>query len=83
MAGFSRKAGSRSSLASCVGSSVPARSLQHEWAGERLLDGHLLVDREPDEQRERVVGDQRAGLRVVREVQAIGHEPGSYPPPDG
>jgi len=37
--------------------------LQNLRAGERLLHRHLLVDREADEHRERVGGEQRTGRR--------------------
>jgi hypothetical protein len=46
---------------------------QRERARERLLDRHLLVEREADEQRHRLGRDQRVGLVGVGEVQAIGH----------
>ena len=46
---------------------------QHERAHERLLHGHLLVEREADDQRHRVRRDERIGLVGVGEVEAIGH----------
>ena len=38
-------------------------------SGEGLLDRHLLVDREADEQRERVGREERTGRRVVGEPE--------------
>ena len=35
--------------------------------------GHLLVEREADQERERVACEQRVGLVVAREVEAVGH----------
>ena len=46
---------------------------QHERALERLLHAHLLVEREPNEQRHRIGGDQRIGLVRVGEVEPVGH----------
>jgi hypothetical protein len=37
-----------------------------------MLHGHLLVEREADQQRHRVRGDQRIGLVGFREVQTVG-----------
>ena len=51
----------------------PDPLLEAERPGERLLHRHLLIDREPDQQRERVTGDQRVRLVRVREVQRLGH----------
>ena len=45
---------------------------QDERPRERLLDGDLLVEREADEERERVGGDQPVGLVVAGEGQALG-----------
>ena len=56
----------------------PSRSLKLERAGEGLLHGDLLVEREADEQRHRVRGDQLVGFVGLGEVQAIGHVR-SYP----
>ena len=47
--------------------------LQSQRAEERLLHGDLLVEREPDEQRERIVGEQSVGRLVLREVERLGH----------
>ena len=52
--------------------------LELERAGERGRHGHLLVEREADQQRERVLRDERVGLVVAREVEAVGHR--SYHP---
>ena len=43
--------------------------LQAERPCERLLHRHLLVEREADEQRERILRDERVRLVVVREVR--------------
>ena len=40
---------------------------------ERRRDGHLLVEREADQERERIAAMQRVRLCVVREVQRLGH----------
>ena len=40
--------------------------------GERLLDGHLLVEDEADEQGKRVARERAFGLVVVREVEPVG-----------
>ena len=48
--------------------------LEHVRPGERLLHRHLLVDREADEQRERVLSEELAGLRVVGEPQRVRRE---------
>ncbi len=47
-------------------------ALELQRAGERRLHGYLLVEREPDQQRERILGDELVGLVVAREVQPIG-----------
>ena len=46
--------------------------LQPERAEERLLHCHLLVEREADEERERILGEQRVGFVVARVVQPVG-----------
>ena len=51
----------------------PDPLLQDVRAGERLRHRHLLVDREADEQRERILGEQLARLRVVGEVERLRH----------
>jgi hypothetical protein len=48
--------------------------LEHERSRERLLHGHLLVEREADQQRERLAHQQRVGLVGVGEVQAVDHD---------
>ena len=47
--------------------------LQLERPGERLLDGDLLVDRKPDQERERLGRDQSVGLVRIGEVERLGH----------
>ena len=49
--------------------------LQLERSRERLLDGDLLVDREPDQKRERLGRDQSVGLVRIGEVERLGHAP--------
>ena len=76
MAGFSRKI-------SCMRSGSVPRDLgrveaaeallQLERAGERDRHRHLLVEREADEQRERLARDQGIRLGVAGEVQHVGH----------
>jgi hypothetical protein len=51
---------------------------QHERPHERLLHRDLLVEREPDQERHRVGGDEGVGLVGVGEVQAVGHGKRSY-----
>ena len=74
-AGFSRKmrsssAGSAPAISRGVERAEPA--LELERAGEGLLDGHLLVEDEADQERDRLLGEERVGLVVAREVEAIG-----------
>ena len=47
--------------------------LQLQRAEERRRHRHLLVEHEPDQERERLRGDQRVGLGVPGEVQRLGH----------
>ena len=54
------------------GVEVPETRAKLERAGEGLLDGDLLIEREADEERERVGGDQAVGLVVAGEGQALG-----------
>ena len=51
---------------------VPEARAQLERSREGLLDGDLLIEREADEERERVGGDQAVGLVVAGEGQALG-----------
>jgi hypothetical protein len=39
---------------------------------KRCLHRHLLVEREPDQERERLLRDQCVGLVVAREVEPVG-----------
>ena len=76
MAGLSRnasssRAGSIAAIARRVEVAEPLPQL--ERAEERRLHGHLLVEREPDQERERVACDERVGLVVAGEVEAVGH----------
>src|SRR5206468_9756628 len=41
--------------------------------GEGLLRRHLLIEREPDQQRQRILCQQRVCIVVVRKVQPVGH----------
>ena len=47
-------------------------ALELQRAGERLLDGDLLVEREPDQEGERVGRDQGVGVGVAGEREAVG-----------
>ena len=47
-------------------------ALDLERPGERLLDGHLLVEDEADEQGKRVARQKGVRLVVVREVEPVG-----------
>ena len=47
--------------------------LQLERAGERGRNRHLLVEDEPDEERQRLGGEQLVRLGVPGEVQRVGH----------
>ena len=49
------------------GIEVPDPLLQLGRAAERLLDGDLLVEREPDEQGERFGDEEPVGIRVAGE----------------
>ena len=61
------------------GSSVPSRCLSLSGPANACLHRHLLVEREPDEERERIRGEQPVRLVVVREVEAVGRAmPRSY-----
>ncbi len=57
------------------GSRVPDTALERKRARKGLLDGHLLVDREPHEQREGVARDELTRLRLVGEVERLDHLP--------
>ena len=48
--------------------------LQLQRPEERGRHRHLLVEDEPDQERERLGGDQPVGLRVPGEVQRLGHD---------
>ena len=49
------------------GVEVAEPALQVGRSAERLLDGHLLVEREPDQQRQRFVDEQAVGIGVAGE----------------
>ena len=49
--------------------------LQLERSGEGGLHGDLLVEREPDQERQRITGEELVGLVRVREVERLGHSP--------
>ena len=74
--------GVRNTVASASGSIAGDRrrveradpALELERTGERLLDGHLLVEREPDQQRERIGGDEGVGVRVAGEREVVGRD---------
>ena len=48
--------------------------LQLQRAEERGRHRHLLVEDEPDQERERLLRDQPVGLVVPGEVQCVGHD---------
>ena len=50
------------------------RAAQLERAGERLLHGDLLVEREADQQRERVLGEEAVGVGVAGEREVVGRD---------
>jgi hypothetical protein len=64
MAGFSRKSGSRSAVATFAGSRVPRRCFS--FSGPANAVGTVT-----DEQGEGVLGEQAAGLLVRREVEGV------------
>ena len=68
MAGLSRNTSTRSSggIAAIRAGSRCAPLLQHQRSRERLLHGHLLVQREADQQGVRVLRKQPVGLIVLR-----------------
>ena len=47
---------------------------QLERPGERLLDGDLLVEREADEQRERILREEAVGVGVAGEREVVGRD---------
>src|SRR5919106_2021038 len=56
------------------GVEVAKPAFELERAGECFLDRHLLVEREADDQGQRLGDEQAVGLRVTGEMQAIdGH----------
>jgi hypothetical protein len=59
------------------GRHVPEALRQHERRVERLLQLVLLIQRHPDEQGERVLGQQLVGFGVDRQR----HRHGAYPAP--
>ena len=74
IAGFSRNAassfaGSVFAIAARIERAEPL--LQLQWACERRRDGHLLVEREADQQRHRLLREEPVGLLVPGEVEAI------------
>ena len=75
MAGFSRKipragGGVGAAIVGGVEAAEPPPDL--ERAGEGLLHRHLLVEDEPDEQGQRLLGEEAIGLVVAREVEVRG-----------
>ena len=46
---------------------------QHLRRGERPLHGHLLIEREADQQRHRLFHKEPIGLVVAGEMQAVSH----------
>ena len=76
IAGFSRNAASSArgvGLRDPAGVERPDPLLQLQRPGERGRDGHLLVEREPDQERHRLLREQRVGLVVAGEVEPVGH----------
>ena len=53
------------------GVQVAEPALELDGAAERLLDGHLLIEREPDQQGERFLDEQAVGVVIAGERQAI------------
>ena len=53
----------------------PDPLLQLQRPGERGRHGHLLVEREADQERHRLLREERVGLVVAGEVQPVGHAP--------
>jgi ATP-dependent helicase Lhr and Lhr-like helicase len=54
------------------GVECPAPPPELERRRERPLERHLLVEREPDEQRERLLDEEAICLLVAREAEAVG-----------
>jgi hypothetical protein len=68
-----------------LGSAEKAKApLELERARERFLHRNLLVENEPDQERERVFGEEGVGLVVAREMEPVrpgrSHEPDSNAP---
>ena len=57
------------------GIEAPEPLLQLERSEERRRHCHLLIESEPDQEREWIAGDERIGFRVPREVKRVGHGP--------
>ena len=58
----------RSIAAMLAASRWPSRCCSFERAGERLLHRHLLVEHEPDQERQRALAEEGVRLGVAREV---------------
>ena len=54
------------------GIEVADPALQLHRSAEGLLHGHLLVEREADEEGQRIGGEQPVGLVVAGEVELVG-----------
>ena len=55
-------------------SSPPIRSFSFCGPANAIGTVHLLVEGEPDEERERIARDQPVRLVRVREVERLGHD---------
>ena len=53
-------------------SRVPIRRFSSSGPEKAFCTGHLLVEDEADEERERLLGEERVGLVVAGEVEAVG-----------
>ena len=74
IAGFSRNtSSSRSGIGrgDRAASRPPEPLLQLQRARERRLHRHLLVEREPDQERERALAEEGVGLGVAGEVDRV------------
>jgi len=54
--------------------------LDLERPGERGLHRHLLVERESDQERHRLLREQHVGVVVAREVEGVRHGSDATPP---
>jgi len=55
-------------------STLTVSALQGKAGNRTTALLHLLVEHHADEQRERALGQQLVGVRILREAQRLGHD---------